>query len=165
LKGILVTEVPAARLSSRRKAAEGRLVFQQQRTRMETENVMEECFMKCGQCNANIERGEEREHLGRVLCEDCYMDALSPTRTCDPWAVHSAKRLEEQSSGPPVMTPLQREMMAILEEQGKMEPTALLAKLKGKLTASQLEREVAALRHMEKVRYERKGDKIVLRLW
>lgn len=41
--------------------------------------------MQCDRCKNVIEEGEEREHAGRILCEDCYMDALSPARTCDPW--------------------------------------------------------------------------------
>ena len=27
-----------------------------------------------------------RDFHGQLLCDDCYMDALSPARTCDPWA-------------------------------------------------------------------------------
>jgi len=40
--------------------------------------------MKCARCEASIPEGEEREHLGRALCEDCYMDALSP-QDLRPW--------------------------------------------------------------------------------
>ena len=47
--------------------------------------------MICDKCQDNIEEGEERELHGRTLCEDCYMDTLSPPKACDPWAVHSAK--------------------------------------------------------------------------
>ena len=42
-------------------------------------------------CGVHIESGEEREYTGQMLCEDCYMDALSPVKTCDPWAVYTAK--------------------------------------------------------------------------
>ena len=47
--------------------------------------------MKCDRCSAAVQEGEEREHHGEILCEDCYMDVLSPAKACDPWAVHSAK--------------------------------------------------------------------------
>ena len=56
--------------------------------------------MECERCKDIIESGEEREYAGRVLCEDCYMDALSPAKTCDPWAVHSAKIICPGRPGP-----------------------------------------------------------------
>ena len=121
--------------------------------------------MKCARCNCVIETQEEREHLGQTLCEDCYMDALSPVRTCDPWAVHSAKSFEQHSGKPSTLTPIQSEIIRILEETGGIEPAVLLDKLKGKLTQSQMEREFATLRHMEKVRGEKREGKVFLRIW
>jgi hypothetical protein len=121
--------------------------------------------MKCDQCNSEIDQGEEREHLGQMLCEDCYMDALSPVRTCDPWAVHSAKTFDQHTGGTSSVTKIQSEILRILEETGGIEPEALLKQLKGKLTQAQLEREFATLRHMEKVRGEKRGEKVYLRLW
>jgi len=121
--------------------------------------------MKCDQCNSKIDQGEEREHLGQMLCEDCYMDALSPMRTCDPWAVHSAKTFEQHTGGTSTVTKIQSEILQILEETGGLEPEALLKQLKGKLTQAELEREFATLRHMEKVRGEKREGKVYLRLW
>jgi len=40
--------------------------------------------MVCDRCRVEIDAGEEREIHGRLVCEDCYMDLLSPTRNCDP---------------------------------------------------------------------------------
>jgi hypothetical protein len=121
--------------------------------------------MKCDRCSAAIEKGEEREHFGQLLCEDCYMDALSPAKGCDPWAVHSAKSFERHSGSPVALTPIQTEIIGILEETGGVEREALLEQLKGKLTRPQLEREFATLRHMEKVRAEKREGKIFLRIW
>lgn len=121
--------------------------------------------MKCYRCNTIIDQGEEKEHHGQTLCEDCYMDALSPARTCDPWAVYSAKSFEKHTGGTLTLTPIQSEIIRILEETGGIEPTELLKQLKGKLTKSQFEREFAALRHMEKVRGEKRGGMVFIRLW
>ena len=121
--------------------------------------------MKCARCATSVTAGEEREHLGRVLCEDCYMDALSPAKACDPWAVHSAKSFEKYSESTPTLTPIQSEILSILEKTGGIEPNALLEKLNAKLTQKELEREFAALRHMEKARGEKRGDRILWRLW
>lgn len=120
--------------------------------------------MRCNQCEALIDQGEQKEHNGRVLCEDCYMDALSPAKACDPWAVHSARMLEAHGGGAG-LTPLQSEILRILEETGGLEPPALLARLSKELTMPQLEREFAALRHMEKARGERREGKVYLRVW
>lgn len=118
--------------------------------------------MECEKCKDPIEAGEEREHYGKVLCEDCYMDALSPARTCDPWSVHSAKSLEEQT-GRTEITEVQEKILKILEETGGIEPRILVERLQ--IKPSDLEREIAALRHMEKVRGELRDGKKVVRLW
>ena len=39
--------------------------------------------MECEKCGDIIEDGDEREFHGRTLCEDCYMDTLSPARTME----------------------------------------------------------------------------------
>jgi hypothetical protein len=39
---------------------------------------MREGKMECEKCNAAIDPGEEREHFGQVLCEDCYMKGDNP---------------------------------------------------------------------------------------
>ena len=121
--------------------------------------------MKCERCWADIEAEDEREHLGQTLCEDCYMDALSPVRTCDPWAVHSARSLERHSGGTTPLTRAQSEILAILKETGGIEPQSLLGRLGHTKTMKELEREFAALRHMEKVRGEKQGDRVIWRLW
>ena len=119
--------------------------------------------MNCTKCGDAIEKGEEREYHGQFLCEDCYMDVLSPARACDPWAVHSAKSFINGSIGATPLTSIQRRIIAILKETGGIEPGVLVESLQVK--HADLEREIAALRHMEKVRGElRKGKKFLI-LW
>lgn len=120
--------------------------------------------MQCERCDSGIDKGEEREHLGQTLCEDCYMDALSPVRSCDPWAVHSAKSFEKFSSGS-TLTNIQSEIIEILKETEGIEPHDLIERFNGRLTRPQLEREMAALRHMEKMRAEMRDGKKVLIPW
>jgi hypothetical protein len=121
--------------------------------------------MECDRCHAKIEPGDEKQHVGQTLCEDCYMDALSPVKACDPWAVHSAKSFEKHADGAMMLTPIQSEILSILKETDGIEPQALLKELEGRLTQKELEREFAALRHMEKARAEKRGDRVVWRLW
>ncbi len=103
-------------------------------------------------------------YLGQTLCEDCYMDALSPARTCDPWEVYSAKSFEKHA-GRSVVTEIQERILEILKETGGIERPMLLERLKGDITASELDRELATLRHMEKTRGEKRGDRVFMRLW
>ncbi len=121
--------------------------------------------MKCDCCNTTIESGEARAHLGRTLCEDCYLDALSPVKACDPWAVYSAKSFEKLSGGVVTLTPIQSEILDILKATGGIEPSALLQQLGGRLTLEELQREFSALRHMEKARGEKQGDRILWCVW
>ena len=121
--------------------------------------------MQCDRCKATIATGEENEHLGQTLCEDCYMDALSPVRTCDPWAVHSAKTFEAHTGGQATLSVTQRKIICILEETGGVERHELLQQMGDGFSRADLDREFAALRHMEKVRAEKRGDKVFLRLW
>ncbi len=119
--------------------------------------------MKCEICQSVITEGDEKTHLGRILCEDCYMEARSPVKTCDPWAVHSAKTFE--NGGAVALTPVQSEILAVLKRTGGLEPAGLLGQLNTAISMSQLEREFAALRHMEKVRAEKRGERVFWRLW
>lgn len=91
------------------------------------------------------------------------MDALSPARTCDPWAVHSAKSFGRDFAGRMQLTDRQQQILEVLRETGGATPAALAERLR--IPPADLEREIAALRHMEKVRGElREGVKFV-RLW
>ena len=119
--------------------------------------------MDCDQCKETIGKNEEREHLGQVLCEDCYMDALSPARACDPWAVYSAQTLAKESGGRLELSPIQTKILEIIKETEGIEPHLLVERLQ--IRPADLERDIAALRHMEKIRAElRQGRKFIV-LW
>lgn len=119
--------------------------------------------MKCDRCSQEIKPEEDQEYFGQHLCEDCYMDALSPAKTCDPWAVHSAKSLAESKGGTLELNALQKKILHLLKETGGAEPAEVIDRLQVK--PSDLEREVAALRHMEKLRAELRNGKKFLILW
>jgi hypothetical protein len=127
-----------------------------------TGNPESQSSLVCEKCNSHIPEGEDREYYSKILCEDCYMDALSPTRTCDPWAVHSAKQLGEKTGGLQI-SPEQENILKILAETGGIEPQNLAQRLGLKLV--ELERETAALRHMEKLRAELREGRKYLVLW
>lgn len=120
-------------------------------------------MIKCERCKNVIAVDEERELYGQILCEDCYMDLLSPTKTCDPWAVHSAKTLVQNEHNELELDPIQRKILSILRDEGPQSPRNLCGRLQ--IRETDLEKAIAALRHMEKVRGELRDGKKFIRLW
>ncbi len=119
--------------------------------------------MQCQRCNVVIIEGEEKELHGLILCEDCYMDLLSPVKGCDPWAVYSAKTFLKEQEDEPQLNKLQKEILELLHMQGPIEPGKLSELLQSK--KEDIERELASLRHMEKVRGELREGKRLVRPW
>jgi hypothetical protein len=119
--------------------------------------------MKCAKCQSGVRQDEAHKHNGQTLCDDCCMDALSPVRTCDPWAIHSAKRLKECTRTSLAVNGTQDLIMRFLRESGDTEPPVLCLELG--LDQDRFQREIAALRHAEKVRGRLKEGKAVLSLW
>lgn len=102
--------------------------------------------MQCTRCQAQMATDDSYEHAGETLCENCYMDALSPTRTCDPWAVYTAKHAPDKSPA----SPAQHKIMDLLEKHGRVKAKVLMEETG--LSPKELEREIATLRHMELLR-------------
>ncbi len=120
-------------------------------------------MLHCDRCQAEIPEAESHVHLGQTLCEDCYMDTLSPARTCDPWAVHSAKTMAGSGAGASELTEIQRRILRLLAESGGLPLDELCRRLEMK--PADVERQIAALRHMEKVRGALVDGVRLIRLW
>ena len=117
---------------------------------------------KCAKCGAGIDADEVKEFRGEDLCEDCYLDTLTPIVVCDPWAVHTAKSLKDLPGGHE-LTPTQQKLFNLVKERGDV-PMAEAAANLG-LNEEDLRREFAPLRHMEKLRACKKDDIIHLTLF
>jgi DNA-binding MarR family transcriptional regulator len=91
------------------------------------------------------------------------MDLLSPAKACDPWAVFTAKSFSKEDGSDAAMTETQSRILQILKETGGADPEFISKKLQIKPT--DLEREIATLRHMEKVRGELREGKKIIRPW
>ncbi|MBI4644616.1 MAG: hypothetical protein HY790_02135 [Deltaproteobacteria bacterium] len=116
----------------------------------------------CTKCNAALNPGEAREYAGQELCEDCYLDAQSITKTCDPWAVHTAKSLKDLPGGL-ILTPLQQQFYDLVKERGEVSIADACAHLG--LEEEDLRREFATLRHMENLRGCKRDDLILITLF
>jgi hypothetical protein len=119
--------------------------------------------MICDICNENIEEGEYRALRGQTLCEDCYIDALSPAKACDPWAVYCAKSFSKVDGCNSELTETQAKLLQILKDTGGVEQELLLERIQ--IKASDLEREIATLRHMEKLKATLQDGKKIFCLW
>ncbi len=113
----------------------------------------------CTKCGASLQDEEPREHLGELLCEDCYLDALSPVKTCDPWAVHTARSLKDLPGGL-TLTPRQQQLHDLVKERGEV-PKQEAARVLG-VSEDELQREFAVLRHLEMLRACKKDEGIFL---
>jgi len=120
--------------------------------------------MQCDRCSDTIENNEQRELNTQILCEDCYMDALSPPKGCDPWAVYLGTRTSSPSEDRGI-TAMQAQILDIIKNSVEIEAEMLHAKLDGQISQPDLKRELATLRHMEMVRGKPKDGKVVICLW
>ena len=115
---------------------------------------------ECRECGVAVEQGEEFEHLGRTLCEDCYLDEVNPPKACDPWAVHTAKSSMGESQQ---LTPLQDKILSLLQESGPLTAAELMSRLE--ISDSEFRNGFATLRHMELARGFRDGDEVYYTLF
>ncbi len=116
----------------------------------------------CAKCGAVTEAAETREYAGRALCEDCFLDALSPIQICDPWAVHTARSLKDLPGGH-TLTPRQQKLYDLVKQKGKVSIPEAGAHLG--VNEDELRREFAPLRHMELLRACKQDDQILLTLF
>ena len=116
-------------------------------------------LIQCTQCGKEIEKQQCYEHQGKVFCEDCYMDILSPPKACDPWAVHSAQTFLKGKDKLSTLTPLQRKIVDYIRGKGEATIEEIVENLN--LAEEVLRREFAVLRHMEVLRATRKDGKVV----
>ncbi len=119
--------------------------------------------MKCTKCKVEISQGEKREYNHEVLCEDCYIDVLSPVKFCDPWADYSAKSFVEKNPNS-ALSQNQILIMGAIKENSEVDPLFLMEKLKSKISHEVGERERPALHRMGKIIIEHNNGNVVIKL-
>jgi predicted HTH transcriptional regulator len=100
--------------------------------------------MKCEKCGTGISSDETYEHSGRTLCEDCYLDIVAAPKTCDPWAVYSAKNTMSQET---VLTAEQQKILDLIKAEGPLTLERICSTLG--ISEEEFRRHFATLRHME----------------
>ncbi len=119
--------------------------------------------MECNKCEVAISDGDEREHKREILCEDCYIDVISPAIVCDPWADYTARSFYENT--PNIgLNANQSLIMKALKECGEIDPIFLIGKLKDQITSEDCVKGFTALHQMGKINVETKDRKTLIKL-
>jgi len=112
----------------------------------------------CAKCGKETEKSQSYEYRGKVYCEDCYMDLLSPPRACDPWAVRSAQTFLEGKDKVSTLTACQLQIFDYVRQKGEATLEQIMQDLN--LTEEAWRREFAVLRHMEILKATKKGGRV-----
>ncbi|MBP2656656.1 MAG: hypothetical protein H6Q73_4225 [Firmicutes bacterium] len=121
--------------------------------------------MICTKCNNEILEGEQCLHLGKMLCEDCYLEMLEPPRTCDVAAVHGAKLARKMAGqeGTDGLTELQKNIYNYIKEEGSVTAEQIMNNFR--LSKLQMERNFTVLRHCELAHGYIENGKKMIKLW
>jgi hypothetical protein len=119
-------------------------------------------MVKCQRCQRDVPEDETYSYLSETLCDDCYMDVMSPAKACDPWAVYSATRTRQSAglSGVEGLTDEQKDICEFIKDRGKVTAAEVMARFS--MSQRELEKVVATLRHCELVRGQKERDKVYL---
>ena len=115
----------------------------------------------CTRCQGECDEAELREFSEQRLCEDCYIDRVELSKTCDPWAVHSAKNTV--ASQGLWLTPEQEKLLELVKAEKEISFPEAAGRLR--MTERELQQDFTVLRHMELLRAARKGDGKVITLF
>ena len=116
--------------------------------------------MNCEKCGGGINPKEVFAHAGQTLCEDCYLDLVAVPKTCDPWAVHTAKKMALTNDA---LTAEQQKIFDLIKNDGPLTAEEICTKLS--IDGDEFQRNFATLRHMELARGFRKGDQVYFTLF
>ena len=118
--------------------------------------------MRCKRCDRQLSDNQSYEYQGETLCEDCYVDRYRPSITaCDPLGSSCSYSLQEEAGAgrcPQGLTDQQRAMYEFVKSQGKATGEEIMQKFN--LTDSQMQSQLAILRHCELVKGHKEGNKI-----
>ncbi|NPV63455.1 MAG: hypothetical protein HPY61_12670 [Methanotrichaceae archaeon] len=121
--------------------------------------------IKCQKCGTAVPEDEVMMTEGKTLCEDCYFDMGHKIRVCDPWGERSKKIFRESHglTGTEGLTDLQKGIYELIESQGKATRQQLQENFS--LSATELENQIAILRHCQLIKGRREEDQVYLVLW
>jgi len=120
----------------------------------------------CTRCLETISDEDDVHHLGSDdLCEDCYIEALQRPKTCDVAATQLAKKHRQAAgqTGTDGLLDIQKKIYDFIKENEKVTRQEVMDALE--ITESELQKQIAILRHCELVKGRKEGDQIYLVLF
>ncbi|MFC2003734.1 hypothetical protein ACFLV4_07345 [Chloroflexota bacterium] len=105
-------------------------------------------MVKCDVYGKEIPADEVHTFQGKTLCEDDYIEAISPEKHCDPWATYIAGR-ESGATGVSALSDIQKEIHKFLKDKGKATRKEVMTKFR--LSAGDLDEHIKVLMHTETV--------------
>lgn len=112
-------------------------------------------MLNCQKCGATLIPEETYELSGQSLCEDCYLEQMAKPKTCDPWAVYSAKKTGDGQAG---LASEQQKILELLKKDVPLTASEICARLG--ITEDAFQTHFATLRHMELARGFRKDGQV-----
>ena len=113
----------------------------------------------CDKCGCDCDSADLRDLAGKNVCEDCFLDGVEITKTCDPWAVHSAKNTLA-ADGKPHLTDIQQQIYDLVVLEKEITPAEAASRLN--IPETELRREFATLRHLELLRGAKTPSGVVI---
>ncbi|HSH68296.1 MAG TPA: hypothetical protein VK997_00155 [Deferrisomatales bacterium] len=111
----------------------------------------------CPACGARVSPEDLVPHGGRLVCDDCAMNALSPAQPCDPWAVKMATgSFATTADAVATLQGLEKALYEQVRERGSV-PVGAAPKLLG-VQSAEVQRAFSVLRHMELLRGRKNPD-------
>jgi len=124
--------------------------------------MVEENKIKCQSCGCEISKEDSYALNGITICDDCYIEKNHKVVTCNPLATYSAKKFE-QTDGKKAEERLnekQRLIFNYIKSKGKVTPKELVDHFK--MSKSDLENQLAILRHLELTKGRKEKDQIYI---
>ena len=116
--------------------------------------------MKCEKCDVEMLPEDSHTHSGKTLCEDCYLDIVAAPKTCDPWAVYSAKKTVAQDT---TLTAEQQQILDLLKTRGPLSLERICTDLD--ISEDEFRHNFATLRHMELAKGCKMGNRVCFMLF
>jgi len=118
--------------------------------------------VKCQSCGEEISVEESYLVDGLRVCDDCYLDKSQRVIACNPLATYSAKQFQasDEIQAKERLTDRQKVIFNFIKSKGKATVKELSEKFN--LSKSEIENQIAILRHLELTKAKKEDNKIYI---
>ncbi len=118
--------------------------------------------MKCSRCGKELTAEQAYVYQGRVMCEDCIMEAGLTLKQCDPWAsyVDTAARKRRGMTGAAGLTEGEAKLYDLIKAKGRLTRDQAMKELG--LSPEDLQERLVSLMHSELVKESGEAGQVYL---